>query len=471
MTTAERAIAFADDLTQQVAGGARFAGLYATSADTGMRLTGLLAAPGEVVPLDAMLPAGASSYPALTGSVPAADWYERAVHDLTGLRPDGHPRLEPLLVASSEAVPRRVGGHGLFSVPYGPVRGGVHESVEYVIETPGEDIPHLRIRVAAKHRGIQERFQSLSVADGVRLAERVEGIASVAHALAYSHAVERLAGVEVSRPAGLVRVLHAELERVANHLDVAIGLAEAAGLVVAVSRFGWHKENVLRLAGRLCGSRFGRGVVVPGGVRSLPLLTAAEARTTLETLTARLASDVAELMGTATFLDRLRETGPLSVERAREWGALGPIGRASGVDTDARLHRPYDGYLGLRLDVRARREAGDAQERLRVRWDEVTEALHLIRSAVDALDGAAAKEPIVVPTAAPDGRGIGWAEAPQGEVLYAVDITDGSITRCYPRSASFHNLGLFPDVFAGDIFTDFAFIEASFGLSIAGVAL
>ena len=66
---------------------------------------------------------------------------------------------------------------------------------------------------------------------------------------------------------------------------------------------------------------------------------------------------------------------------------------------------------------------------------------------------------------------MGWAEAPQGEVLYDLHAEDGRIVRCWPRSASFHNLVLMHEVFAGDILTDFPFIEASFGLSVAGVAL
>ena len=99
------------------------------------------------------------------------------------------------------------------------------------------------------------------------LAERTEGVASVAHALAYCHAIERIAGVRVPWRAALIRVLHAELERLAAHLDAAVRLADAAGLAVATARFGLHKERVARLVSRMCGSRFGRGVVVPGGVR------------------------------------------------------------------------------------------------------------------------------------------------------------------------------------------------------------
>ncbi len=89
----------------------------------------------------------------------------------------------------------QVAGHGLFTMSHGPVRSGVMESIEYLVETPGEDIPHLGLRVFYKHRGIEKRFEQLSVADGVLLAERTEGVASVAHALAYCHAIEALAGV------------------------------------------------------------------------------------------------------------------------------------------------------------------------------------------------------------------------------------------------------------------------------------
>ena len=130
--------------------------------------------------------------------------------------PAGHPRLEPLLLPLPEdraaaaarappdrpgriepdraAVPRHVTGPGLFTIPHGPVRSGVIESIEYLVETPGEDIPHLNMRLFYKHRGVEKRFEGMRAADGVLLAERVEGIASVAHALAYCHAVERIAG-------------------------------------------------------------------------------------------------------------------------------------------------------------------------------------------------------------------------------------------------------------------------------------
>ena len=473
-----------EKLAARIAAGDRFAGLFAAvrpphtsdaGAEAALVLSAQVAAGGGIDTMEVALPPGAASYPALTPLVGAAFWYERVIHDQFGVVPRGHPRLAPLVLHGSpedHALPRHVAGYGMFTIPHGPVRSGVMESIEYLVETPGEAIPHLNMRVFYKHRGIEKRFEGMTAADGVLLAERAEGIATVAHTLAYCHAIERIAGCVPPESAGLVRVLHAELERIANHVDVAAKLADAAGLAVAAARFAVHKERVLRLVSGLCGSRFGRGVVVPGGVSALPRMSPDALLAELGQLEKAVMADADSLMATSSFLDRLRATGPLPPARAREHGALGPIGKASGFSDDARVERPYDAYPSLGMLPGRAHEAGDALARLAVRWDEVAASFHLLRQVADELAGldgsagptAAACEPIA-------GRAAGWAEAPQGEVLYDVTLEDGRISRCHPRSASFHNLVLMHEVFAGDILTDFPFIEASFGLSVAGVAL
>jgi formate hydrogenlyase subunit 5 len=482
-----------ESLARRVAAGGRFAGLMAAQRPEGLVLSAHLAEGKDITTHDLGLPPGAGSYPALTPVLGAAFWYERAIHDLFGVVPAGHPRLEPLILPlhredqprprpgapgpepagiwpDEHSVPRHVMGAGLFTIPHGPVRSGVMESIEYLVETPGEDIPHLNMRVFYKHRGIEKRFDGLPATDGVLLAERTEGVASVAHALAYCHALERIADVTVPWPAALVRVLHAELERLANHLDAAVRLADAAGLAVAAARFGVHKERTARLVSRMCGSRFGRGVVIPGGVGAWPEVSGADFLAEIGRLDRAVTADAAALMGTASFLDRLRRTGPLRPERAREHGALGPVGKASGFSDDARRFRPYDAYPALGLGDMSPYSAGDALARLRVRWEEVRQSFHLLRQAADGL-GDAGDGPLRTECPVGDGRAVGWAEAPQGEVLYDVRVEGGRLARCCPRSASFHNLVLFHEVFAGDILTDFPFIEASFGLSVAGVAL
>ena len=467
------------ELQSRVDAGDRFAGLFATKLQGGaLVLSAHVATAGRIDTLEAPVPPGAASYPALTPRLGAAFWYEREIHDRFGVIPEGHPRLAPLIRPGSpdtHALPRHVTGYGIFTIPHGPVRSGVLESIEYLVETPGEAIPHLNMRVFYKHRGVENRFTGMTPADGVLLAERTEGIASVAHALAFSHAVEQIAGCQPPPAAALVRVLHAELERIANHLDVAVRLADAAGLAVATSRLALHKERVLRLVSRLCGSRFGRGVVVPGGVSAAPRLPPAEILTEVDKLRRAVTAEAAALMATSSFLDRLRGTGPLSPGRARQHGALGPVGKAAGYADDDRLARPYDGYLSLAVPPVRSHVAGDALARLRVRWDEVGQSFGLLRQAAEELAERSCDllhlscEP--ASDAAYSGRAVGWAEASQGEVTYDVKIDAGRILHCHPRSASFHNLVLMHEVFAGDILTDFPFIEASFGLSIAGVAL
>jgi Ni,Fe-hydrogenase III large subunit len=371
------------------------------------------------------------------------------------------------VVLDTRPLPAHLSGEGVFTMPYGPVRSGVFESIEYLVETPGEDIPHLRTRVFHKHRGIECRFEGLDIDDGVLLAERTEGVASVAHALAFCQALEQIAEVEVPDGAAVVRVIHAECERVANHLDSTIRHTEAAGQAVAYARLSLHKERILRLRGRLCGSRFGRGVVVPGGVDGPLRLGASEIFAEIDRIEGDIRSDLRLLLATPSFVDRLRATGVIPRQLATAYALLGPVARGSGQMEDVRFARPYAAYSQLGHQLLDAEEDGDALARQRVRNEEIAGAFHLIRQAIDRLSAIVSPE-WRRPLGAVDGEALGWAEAPQGEVLYLVAVEAGRLVRVKPRSASFHNLAAFHAAFPKDILTDFAFIEASFGFSIAG---
>ncbi|MGQ4511540.1 NADH-quinone oxidoreductase subunit C [Streptomyces sp. DW26H14] len=475
---------------------ARFGGVFGIGEEArGVRLLAVLFPRDTEEPtiLQTRLKPDDLSYQSLSTELAAAFWYERILHDLFGVTPLGHPRPDPLLLPLSDprhaplpgttrrppplepdesAVPRAVTGPGIFTMPHGPVRSGVFESVEYLVETPGEDIPRVQIRVFHKHRGLSKSFEQLTPDDGTLLAERAEGIASVAHALAFCHAVERCAQVDVPWPARLTRAFFAELERIANHLDVMIKLTEAAGLAVATARFGLHKERTMRLAGRCSHSRFSRGVVVPGGVHALPELKPSAIAPELGRLHKAITDDWGAAMATPSFLDRLRGTGRLAPALARSHGALGPVGKASGCSTDARYERPYDAYTALGLGPLPRHSEGDVMARTRVRGTELRQSFQLLAQILEELRTVDSDDSLRhdLP-AGVTGESAGWAEAPQGEVLYLLRMEEGRIVRCAPRSASLHNLVLFHEVFGGDILTDFPFVEASFGLSIAGVAV
>ncbi len=493
---------------QRVAAGARFCGLFegfrgagspgegspgeGFRGAAGAALLAVVSSEGTLFVEEARLDAGRRPrYESLTPATPAAGWYERRLRDLFGIEPLGHPRLDPLSfpVPAGSAAPRGIGGdpmvpmtpdpsplpahvhgEGVFTLPYGPVRSGVFEAVEYLVETSGEDISHLRTRIFYKHRGIEARFCGLGVADGVLLAERVEGVASVAHAVAFSQAIEQIGDVAVPLEAQLVRVVHAELERVANHLDTMVRHTEAAGQAVAYAVLSHHKERVQRLRARLSGSRFGRGVVVPGGVIRPLRLRPSEVLATLTSLEREIDEDVRRLMDTPSFVDRLRGTGVLAHSDARRFAVVGPVGRASGQSEDVRTSRPYGAYQRLGQRIFEPHEEGDALARQRVRIAEIAGAFHLVRQAVDLLDELGEPQRWRAGVPAVTGRSIGWAEAPQGELLYVVEAAEGRLVQVSQRSASFHNLAAYPAAFPKDIFTDVAFIEASFGLSIAGAA-
>lgn len=151
------------DVVARIEAGARFAGLYGTAVDEGCRLTAVLAVPGGFALVSfSVLTVDGLRYPALTPLVPAAFWWERAAADLSGVVPVGHPRPDPLLLHVGEGAARPrpgqppsaadrpgppqntppgpvdVRGRGLFTIAYGPVRSGVTESIEYLVETPGK---------------------------------------------------------------------------------------------------------------------------------------------------------------------------------------------------------------------------------------------------------------------------------------------------------------------------------------------
>lgn len=442
--------------------GGHFAGVFRAETDDSLRA--LIALRGELVVLHAPL-GGMDGYPSLSRVTLAALLPERELHDATGLVPVGHPQLDPALRPDPDELPRVVTGPETFVIPYGPIRSGVFEAIQFPIDTGGEDVLSLGVRPYFKRRNLERRFAGLGLEHGAFLAERVAGPESVAQALAYAEAAERVAGTEVPRLAHRWRVVHAELERIVNHLDVALKLAEDAALAVGVARFGVLKEQVMRLRARLCGSRFGRGVVVPGGIRREPLLSPGDVIRAVDAFETDLRRDRSLLLQTASFTDRLIGTGALDAETVTRYGGVGPIARACSLGIDARLERPYGSYgrLGFRI---ARAADGDAMARFEVRLEEIDQSLHLIRQALERIGGEATG--VRHKLGDLTGEGYGWAEGPSGEVIYWLAVDGGRLCEVHIVSPSLRNWPLLSASYRGDVLTDVSFIEHSFGLTPAG---
>jgi formate hydrogenlyase subunit 5 len=446
--------------------GARFVTIFLAETPA-PALTAAFALRGDLVVLRA--PTGGAqpvTYGSLAGFWPATRWAEQELVERHGVSAVGFVSDHELTRPDADRLQRRLNGLDAFVIPYGPVRSGVFEAIQFQIETGGETVPQLQTRPFFKHRGMEARFAGLAPDRAVYVAERVAGIATVAYACAFSQAVERALDVAPPATAERWRAVHAELERLACHFDVIAKEAETTALYVGQARFQILKERVTRLRARLTGSRFGRGVVVPGGVRFEPELDLDELRAELNTLERELLHDRRLFLGTPSMTDRLIGSGHLARQLVEEYGAVGPVARGSGVSTDARHERPYGDYRRLGLRVVTHRD-GDAMARVNVRFDESFESLRILRQSVDHLRRGNGELYAALPPAG-SGNAFGWAEAPQGELVVWVEIRDGLVHRVHLASPSLRNWALFDHAFGSDVLTDFAFIEHSFGLTPAG---
>jgi len=422
--------------------------------------------------------------PSLAPIAPLLGWYEREMTDLSGITVHGHPEPYPLLIHEGLRLlvpplapgcedPQWIGERTPPMMPeitadqvqdlvWGPIRGDVLETGEFHFSYIGEMIIHYHARLAYKHRGIEKRFQGLTPAGGVFLAERVSGVGSVSHALAYCQAVEAALGMEVPVRARLLRVLLAEIERLYNHFHYFALLAKTTTLKVASAEGLLLEERVKQISARLTGSRFLRNLLTIGGLRRD--IDATDLGRAMADV-GRDGLDYLDRLGrTASYLDRLIDTGTLSRSVASDQGATGPIARASGLDRDARRDHPYAAYQDLRLQVPVR-EQGDARARAEVRAESLREALALITQARTRLvPGPVCTKTIATRT----GEGLGWVETPRGSLYYAVHIADGRLARVKIKSPSFSNWRVFPFTVHGSNMMDYAINEASFGLTIAG---
>jgi Ni,Fe-hydrogenase III large subunit len=420
--------------------------------------------------------------PSLTSVLPLLGWYEREMMDLQGLKFSGHPEPYPLVLRSGDSThvngrdPKAhpptngrphlpdIDATDVQQLPFGPIRADVLESAEFTFFYVGEHIIHYQPRLFFKHRGMEMCFEGTDPHRAVVIAERVSGVGSVGHALAYCEALERAAACEVPVRATALRVLLAELERLYNHLHYLGHLCHTTTLKVGEAQGKLLEEKAKQLNARLTGSRFLRSILTPGGLRR-DLDPGKWLGDALENLREEFVAYVDRLESSESHLDRLMTTGPLPERVAFDQGATGPIERASGLDRDLRRDHPYALYADLPLTVTVFRE-GDAYARARVRVAEVEASFVLCQRILLLLEPGPIHADCLP---APLSEGLGWAEGPRGSLFYAVHIgADGRLARVKIKSPSFSNWRAFPFTVHDTNMMDYAINEASFGLTMAG---
>ena len=430
----------------------------------------------------------------LRRSIPAANWFEREVMDFFGLVPDGHPN--PARVALHDDWPdgawplrkdfpadtpvprvegdfhpfRPVTGEGVFQVPVGPVHAGIIEPGHFRFGVAGEPVLYLQLRLFYVHKGIEKRFERLPWRHGLFLAESISGDTAVGHALAYAHAIERLAGVEVPPRARALRVVLLELERIYNHVADIGALATDVAFTVPASRAQALREGLVRLQDELFGTRLLRGTIALGGVRR-DLSPAGQdvLRAHLRGFENEFDDLITLLIDAGTFTDRVDGTGILTDQAARDLGIVGMAARASGVDADFRRDHPHDGYEDLRFEVPVE-EGGDVQG-----------AAHGARAggravAVDPASGARRRCPTTrrsrrrCPTTCrrTRPRSGGWKRGADRARTGSRPTSAGTLARVKVTDPSYLNWPGLVHAVPGNIVPDFPVINKSFNLSYSG---
>jgi Ni,Fe-hydrogenase III large subunit/Ni,Fe-hydrogenase III component G len=430
------------------------------------------------------------SYPDVSSRFPAAARMQRALFDLLGVRARGADDNRPWLRHGAwpdDFFPLRrdadggrrfdveqerydfvtVAGDGVHEIPVGPIHAGIIEPGHFRFSIVGEKVLRLEQRLGYVHKGIDKRFEGMAIGDAHRLAGRISGDSTVAHAWAYAMAVESITGCEVSPRAAWLRALLLERERVANHLGDLGALGNDAALAFGQAQFSRLREQWLRANSEVFGHRLLMDRIVPGGVAIDPDAGELER---LRKQCDQIEGEVRTLRAIydehAGLQDRFQTTGIVTPELAAHLGLTGLAGRASGQARDLRVdfpHPPYD-----RLDVqRAGDGRGDVAARVAVRFDEIAESLRLIRAIAQQTPAGQTRPEVPIESAA--GFGIGWVEGWRGDVLVALEADgSGRVRRCHCHDPSWQNWPLLEHAVIGNIVPDFPLINKSFNLSYSG---
>lgn len=403
--------------------------------------------------------------PSVTPLSPAAAWYERELHDRFGIEIDGHPDLRPLISHTADYRFLEAKGVGVCELPVGPIHAGIIEPGHFRFSVMGDTVLHLELRLFYTHKGTEKLFEGTPILNGPSLAESVSGDNCFSHAVAYCQSVENAFGISVPPRGRSIRLLGLELERMMAHIGDVGAMCGDVGCTVPAAYTARIKESLLQASTRFFGTRFWRGIAIPGGVRRD--LSAENARA-FGGVVAQAAADFAGMariiLDTPSVQNRFEGTGILSNKIVRDLGVVGLAARASGVRIDVRRDHPYGHYRNITVEI-PHFQQGDVLSRARMRIEETRVSAHLIQETLKGLSAGIVCTPVPRDGSA---QGFSAVESPRGELLYWIRIRNGQIDRCHIKSPSFQNWPSLPFAVDGNITADFPLINKSFNLSYSG---
>jgi Ni,Fe-hydrogenase III large subunit len=467
--------AWREDLLLRRQLGARLLTLYGQRESEFVTVTAVLQTPeGSVRVQRTRIPVDAS-YHALTGDWPALHSFERELWEQTGINVTGHPWLKPIRFEGQDQTAMgaypfyKIDGKEVHEVAVGPIHAGVIEPGSFRFLCHGEQVQHLEIQLGYQHRGVERLLRER---DPLRLAPWVETIAgdsSIAHTWAYCAAIESLSSSALDIQVEVARAVALELERVAMHLAGLAGLAADVGFLQGAATYGRLRTTAINTSLRLCGSRFGRGALQPGGIRmSTSGELAGLLHENLELLRRDLALINEHFSSSWTVRHRLRGVGVLEESRARELGLVGMAARASGVPIDARV-QTRGGAYGLLPIAAVVLNGGDCWARARLRIEELDASLAWL-AGIFALYPPSWEGPRRVSgPLLPSQLVIALVEGWRGEVVHCLETSaSGALAHYKVQDPSLRNwMGLALAVRRNEI-SDFPICNKSFDLSYCG---
>jgi len=415
-------------------------------------------------------------YPSLTLQHPAAQIFERELWEQTGITPDHHPWLKPVRYEGARQQHMAehpffmVRGREVHEVGVGPIHASVIEPGHFRFMCLGEQVHHLEIQLGYQHRGVESLLLRRPPMALTSTVESICGDSCIAYAWAYCAAMEALSGTPVRVEAELVRGAALELERVAMHLAALTGLATDIAFLQGGASYGRLRTAIINASMRVCGSRFGRGWLRPGGVRFG--LTETLRRDLVQTLAA-FAKDIAEvnalMLSARSVQARFQGTGTVSLQAAQELGLLGLVARASGVAIDARTRLPgrlHDAWpIGQLTET-----TGDCWARMKLRMREIDASVAWLMNLLgnSTLDLCAPNGKLE-PTLRPNMLCVSLREGSRGAVVQVVETSaQGQLRHYKVQDPSLQNwFGLALAVRDNEI-SDFPICNKSFDLSYCG---
>lgn len=412
--------------------------------------------------------------------------FEREIAEQFGVRVEGHPWLKPVRYQASwrpghdawnrpENAPiipgsgefYRVEGEDIHEVAVGPVHAGIIEPGHFRFQCHGEHVYHLEIALGYQHRGIEKAMVSPSTVRALYLAETIAGDTSIGHTTAHCQAIEALSNCKKTVRAQSLRGIALELERLANHIGDLGALANDIGFLPTASYCGRIRGDFLNMTALLCGNRFGRGMIRPGGTGyNMDDTRIDELQRRLDDGEKDATSAIELLFESPSVLARFEGKGILPKDICTSLGVVGPAARACGLDRDVRRDQPSGVFRFAQLPL-CTWDSCDVFARAFVRWREIQQSIAFIREQLEVMPAGAVNAE--VGALKPDHLSVALIEGWRGELCHtAITGTNGQIRRYKIVDPSFHNwMGLAYAVREQQI-SDFPLCNKSFNLSYCG---